>query len=191
VRIEAWTDGSGIATGGPGGWAFVMVAINDDGEVAHQIERSGPLQSCTNQRAEMVAAVEALSTLKRPTTLTLYTDSEYLQHGFTHGWIDRWQDNGWRNRDGAEVANRDLWEFLILVAEDHTVTWEHIRGHQAERRCECGWSGPLKYRKCQECGEGTSKHHVYPFNARADELAGMERRALIDGERIGSGQHRS
>jgi ribonuclease HI len=180
VRVELWTDGSGRATGGPGGWAYVLRAVDDHGEVAKQTEASGPLTWCTNQVAELTAVISGLASLRRRASVTVVTDSEYVMHGFTKGWVERWMGNGWRNREGDPVANREQWEFLAHLVAQHDVSWRHVKGHRAERRCVCGWSGPLRYRKCQECGEAAERVDLFPLNARCDELAGLERQRQIE-----------
>lgn len=188
--LELWTDGSGMATGGPGGWAYVLRAINDAGEVLKQTEASGPIEHCTNQRAEMTAMLMGLRALERPTHVTVVSDSEYALDGFRKGWVSRWQGNGWTNRDDEPVANRDLWEPLAEQVARHVVTWRHVKGHAKVLRCEsCQWTGerPKRQRKfppCPRC-EGVLKvRDEFPLNARCDELAGAQRRALIDGAAV-------
>jgi ribonuclease HI len=181
VKVELWTDGSGIATGGPGGYAYVLRALDDEGNVLRQVEGADGLNWATNQRAELCAVIAGLLTLTRPTTLTIFTDSEYVMHGFTKGWVDRWEANGWINREGEDVANRDLWEVLAAGVRGHDVTWEHVKGHKSIKRCEaCDTERPNRLRKCPECEAALVRIDVYPLNARCDELAGAERKKIIE-----------
>lgn len=186
ILTELWTDGSGLATGGPGGWAFVLRAIDSEtGDVLKEMESSGGLIEATNQRAEMTAVIAGLFALRRPTAVTIWTDSEYVMHGFTKGWVARWQENGWLNREKLPVANRDLWETLADGVEMHNVSWQHIKGHLKNFRCECGWDGqrPAGAKsppRCPACQTRTTPYDVYPFNARCDYLAGVERRKLME-----------
>lgn len=189
-RLEVWADGSGIATGGPGGWAIVLRAIGPDGEVLREREGSGPIAECTNQRAELIAVIQGLRALARPSTVTVYSDSEYVIHALAHGWLERWQGNGWLNREGEPVANRDLWVVLAWAARRHTaITWRHIKGHARTYECPvCGWAGDeprrdtpkARTRWCPVCeGVRVETLDKYPANARCDELAGARRRELL------------
>lgn len=162
----------------------------------HEEARSGGLRSATNQRAELEAVVNGLVRLDRPTAITVFTDSEYVIGGFAppHEWVKRWRQNGWRNRDGADVQNRDLWETLGQGVAEHAVTWWHVKGHARTYRCpSCAWRGDGAHRKtpkarirfCPDClGRGAEVRcealDKYPLNARCDVLAGQERRRLLD-----------
>lgn len=195
MMVNLWTDGSGTATGGPGGWAFILQAVNPQtGEVVRERVESGPLEEATNQRAEMTALLFGLFALQRHTRLTVYSDSEYVLDGFRKGWIERWQGNGWRNREGDPVQNQDLWRALADHAGRHAITWEHVPGHKRTWRCvSCTYAGDNPPRRserspirlCPVCTmheghevrcEGTDK---YPLNARCDKLAGQQRKRAI------------
>ena len=188
MTIELWTDGSGLATGGPGGWAYVLRAIDDLGLVVREREGSGgiPGPDCTNNRAELTAVIEGLRALERPCGLTVASDSEYVVAAFTDGWLDRWRANGWRNRDGAPVANRDLWVTLHVAASLHLIDWRLVKGHAKTLSCRtCGWTTDVvagkRVKTCPVCRMHTPllKRDKYPLNARCDALAGEARRALI------------
>lgn len=186
VRVELWSDGSGSVTGGPGGWAFVLRAIDADGVIVKESEDSGHELSATNNTMELAAVISGLDALTKPTTLTVYSDSEYVVHGITR-WVKDWQRNGWRNRDDEPVANQQLWKMLIAVADPHRVTWRHIPGHVKHCRCDaCGIDKPTGeflrtgrrgiYR-CKGCGAELEVHYPYPLNWRCDQLAGDARLA--------------
>lgn len=177
--VELWTDGSGHAKGGPAGWAYVLRAIDGTGEVLAKREAAAPIDDATNNGAELLAVIHGLEALKRPTAVTVITDSEYVMRAFTDGWLDRWQRNRWRSRSGP-VKNRRLWERLLRASAPHTVTWRHVKGHVVGRRCSCGWTGDKATRTCPSCRGRTERYDVHPLNARCDELAGQARRNLVE-----------
>ena len=82
----------------------------------------------TNNRMELRAAIEAISALKRPSTVRLSTDSTYLKDGITR-WISKWKRNGWRTAARKPVKNIDLWRCLDQVMAGHDIEWTWVRGH--------------------------------------------------------------
>jgi len=132
-HVEIFTDGACLGNPGPGGWS----AILRYGE--HVKELSGGEAETTNQRMELLAAIKALEALKRPCSVTLYSDSAYLVNAFQEGWIDRWQRTGWRTREKKDVENRDLWERLLELTRIHAVEWTKVKGHsghEENERCD-------------------------------------------------------
>jgi ribonuclease HI len=91
-------------------------------------ELKGGEAHTTNNRMELMAAIMALETLKRPCDIDLHTDSQYLRQGIT-GWIHGWKRNGWKTADRKPVKNADLWQRLDAVVDRHTVHWHWVRGH--------------------------------------------------------------
>ena len=85
----------------------------------------------TNNRMELMAAIEALESLKRPSTIELYTDSIYVRDGIT-SWITRWKQNGWRTAAKKPVKNADLWQRLDSALTRHDVTWHWVKGHDGD-----------------------------------------------------------
>ncbi len=122
-RVTVHTDGSCKGNPGAGGWA----AILEHG--GRTLELSGAEASTTNNRMELMAAIRALEALKEPCRVTMVTDSKYLQHAFTKGWLATWRRNGWRTAAGEPVKNRELWERLVELAGVHEVEWAWQRGH--------------------------------------------------------------
>lgn len=116
--IEIYTDGACSGNPGPGGWGAVL---HWNG---HEKEISGGEAKTTNNRMEMMAAIRALETLKKPCTATLYTDSQYLQKGVTE-WLAGWKAKGWPKR----IKNQDLWKELDELLQKHDVTFHWVRGH--------------------------------------------------------------
>tara|TARA_B100001059_G_C17626592_1_gene472240 strand:- start:101 stop:541 length:441 start_codon:yes stop_codon:yes gene_type:complete len=120
-----YTDGSCLKNpGGPGGWAFIVV--HDDGETCV----SGHHAETTNNRMELMATIQALEHARESLdgTITLYTDSSYVKNGITK-WIKGWKKNGWKTAAGTPVKNHDLWEQLMELNEEISVTWEWVKAH--------------------------------------------------------------
>lgn len=120
--VEIHTDGACSGNPGPGGWGAVL---RWRGEVK---ELSGFEPATTNNRMELIAAIEALDALKRPMTVRLVTDSNYLRDGITK-WLASWKARGWRTADKKPVKNQDLWERLEAALHRHQVAWHWVRGH--------------------------------------------------------------
>ena len=120
--VEIWTDGGCKPNPGPGGWAAILAF---QGTIR---ELSGADADTTNNRMELTAAAEALEALKRPCTIVLHTDSEYVKNGITR-WHTGWVRKNWRNAAGDPVKNMDLWRRLLDAAKPHTIDWRWIRGH--------------------------------------------------------------
>ncbi|MBT7757806.1 MAG: ribonuclease HI [Rhodospirillaceae bacterium] len=121
-KVVIYTDGACSGNPGPGGWG----ALLQFGE--HERELKGGEPGTTNNRMEMLAAIEALEALKRPCRIELYTDSVYLRDGITK-WIVNWKRNGWRTAAKKPVKNVDLWQRLEAAIERHDVTWHWVKGH--------------------------------------------------------------
>lgn len=121
-KVEIFTDGACSGNPGPGGWGAVLRYKGKEKEL------SGSDPQTTNNRMEMMAAIQALETLKRPMVVDLYTDSSYLKDGITK-WIHRWKAKGWRGSNNKDVKNIDLWQRLDQVAAKHTISWHWVRGH--------------------------------------------------------------
>lgn len=125
--LFAYTDGACSGNPGPGGWGVVLQA--KDGEtLLKERELSGGEPNTTNNRMELMAAISALETLERASTITIVTDSSYVKDGVT-SWIHGWKRNGWKTAAKKPVKNAELWQRLDLVQERHNVTWEWVKGH--------------------------------------------------------------
>ena len=110
---------------GPGGWGAVLQGSGKERELCG----GDPLT--TNNRMELMAAIQALEALQRPATVTLYTDSKYLLDGITK-WIHGWQRNGWLTSAKKPVKNDDLWRRLTAAMSRHEVTWTWVKGHAGD-----------------------------------------------------------
>jgi ribonuclease HI len=121
-RVVIHTDGACSGNPGPGGWG----AILEWGGRRREIK--GGEAHTTNNRMELMAAISALETLKRPCDVDLHTDSQYLRQGIM-SWIHGWKRNGWRTADKKPVKTADLWQRLDGAVARHTVHWHWVRGH--------------------------------------------------------------
>ncbi len=121
--MTIYTDGACSGNPGPGGWGAILMT----GE--HRRELSGFEPQTTNNRMEIMAAIEALRALKYPCRVRLYSDSAYLVNAFKQNWLTNWQRNGWRNAKKDPVENQDLWRELLNVAAAHEVEWIKVKGH--------------------------------------------------------------
>lgn len=134
-EVTLYTDGACKGNPGPGGWGAVL----EYGE--HRKELFGGEPDTTNNRMELMAAIEGLGSLKSRCTVDLYTDSVYVKDGITK-WLSNWKENGWKTAAKKPVSNQDLWQKLDKVANQHEVRWHWVKGHNG-----------------------------HPGNERADELA--------------------
>jgi len=121
-EVVIYTDGACSGNPGPGGWG-VLMQFGD-----HEKELKGGEPDTTNNRMEVLAAIEALEALKRPCLVNLHTDSVYLRDGITK-WIINWKRNGWRTAAKKPVKNVDLWMRLEDAIERHQVNWHWVKGH--------------------------------------------------------------
>jgi ribonuclease HI len=142
--VEAFTDGACRGNPGPGGWGVVLRA----GERTKEL--SGGEPHTTNNRMELKAAIEALTALRQPCRVALFTDSTYVRSGITE-WLPSWQARGWRTADRKPVKNQDLWMALAELAARHEVSWHWVKGHAG-----------------------------HPENERADELANLGLDAMLE-----------
>ncbi len=123
--VEIYTDGACSGNPGPGGWGVLMLC----GE--HEKELTGGEFETTNNRMELMAAIEALSALKRPCRVHLHTDSTYVKNGITE-WITGWKAKGWKNSNKKPVKNVDLWKLLDEAVKPHDIDWIWVKGHAGD-----------------------------------------------------------
>ncbi|MEL6960746.1 MAG: ribonuclease HI [Pseudomonadota bacterium] len=145
AELFAYTDGACSGNPGPGGWGALLVAMDGD-TVLKERELKGGEADTTNNRMELLAAINALESLSRASEITVVTDSNYVKGGITE-WIHGWKRRDWKTASKKPVKNEDLWRRLDEATSRHRVTWEWVKGHAG-----------------------------HPENERADELAraGME-----------------
>ena len=121
-QVVIHTDGACSGNPGPGGWGAVLHYADKEKELW-----GGELQT-TNNRMELMAAIQALEALKRPCRVELHTDSQYVQKGI-HEWIHGWKKRGWLTADKKPVKNDDLWKRLDAARLRHQVDWRWVKGH--------------------------------------------------------------
>ena len=132
-HVEIHTDGSCLGNPGPGGWAAVL-RYGD-----FRRELSGGYANTTNNRMEILAVIRALESLKEICTVDLYTDSQYVAKAIRERWLHKWQHNGWQTSAKKTVKNRDLWERLAVLLEQHSVSFHWLKGHAGHpenERCD-------------------------------------------------------
>lgn len=120
--VEIWTDGACKGNPGWGGWGALLR------QGRHEKMIYGGQSDTTNNRMEIQAVIEALKALRRPCTVVVHTDSQYVQKGMTE-WLANWKKRGWRTADKKPVKNADLWQELDELVGLHQVTWKWVRGH--------------------------------------------------------------
>ncbi|MBP8640912.1 MAG: ribonuclease HI [Oscillospiraceae bacterium] len=138
-QITIYTDGACSGNPGPGGWGAILQYKDTEREL------SGGEKQTTNNRMELIGAISALSALKEPCEIDLYTDSQYIANAINKGWLEGWKAKNWKRKDG-ELKNIDLWQELDKLLNIHSVQFHWVKGH-AENK----------------------------FNNRCDELAAIQR----------------
>ena len=123
--IIIYTDGACSGNPGPGGWGVLMRA----GE--HKKELCGGELDTTNNRMEMMAVIEALSALKKYSSVKIYTDSKYVLQGITE-WMDGWKANNWKTASKKPVKNKDLWQRIDTLVQAHNVEFVWVKGHAGD-----------------------------------------------------------
>jgi Ribonuclease HI len=134
-HVELYTDGACKGNPGPGGWGALLRFGDAERELC------GGEHETTNNRMELMAAIEGLKALTQPCHVTLTTDSVYVRDGVTR-WMANWKRNGWKTAAKKPVKNQDLWQALDTQCQRHTIDWQWVKGHSG-----------------------------HPGNERADELA--------------------
>ena len=143
--VHLFTDGACSGNPGPGGWGLIL----RHPATGKEIERSGAEAMTTNNRMELMAVIEGLSLLTKPSVVELYSDSQYVLKGLKE-WLASWKRRGWKTADKKPVKNVELWTRLDELAQKHDVRMHWIRGHQG-----------------------------HPENERADRLAVKARESLV------------
>ena len=133
TAVTIYSDGACLGNPGRGGYGTVLLFG------AHRKELSAGFQRTTNNRMELLGAIVGLEALKRPCTVEVWSDSQYVVHAFAQGWLEGWQRRGWRTANKEPVKNRDLWQRLLAAIGPHEVRWQWVRGHTGNpenERCD-------------------------------------------------------
>ena len=131
-NVQIYTDGSCLGNPGPGGYGAVLIFNK------HRKEISQGYKNTTNNRMELLAAIEGLALLTERCNVDLTTDSQYVKNGINQ-WIHNWRKNGWRTADKKPVKNADLWKRLDELVKNHQVEWHWVKGHSGHpenERCD-------------------------------------------------------
>lgn len=131
-EVTIYTDGACSGNPGPGGWAAILIYGK------HEKELSGGEEETTNNRMELSGAIAALSALTERCSVTLYTDSQYIERAINEHWLDGWKKRGWRRREGP-VKNLELWQELDRLLGEHSVAVRWVKGHaenEYNNRCD-------------------------------------------------------
>ncbi|HWA62709.1 MAG TPA: ribonuclease HI [Caulobacteraceae bacterium] len=140
-QVVIYTDGACRGNPGPGGWGAILISGENEKEL-----KGGELAT-TNNRMELMAAIQALEALKRPCRVELHTDSQYVKNGITE-WMRAWKARGWKTAAKEPVKNDDLWKRLDEARLRHEVTWKWVKGHAGhalnERADELARKGMLE-----------------------------------------------
>ncbi len=128
-KVCIYTDGACSGNPGPGGWAAILSCMGREKEL------SGGERETTNNRMELRAVIEALSALKEPCEVELWTDSQYIARAINEGWLAGWKRRGWRRKEG-ELKNSELWQRLDALLGEHKVTVNWLRGHDGQEQNE-------------------------------------------------------
>ncbi|MBS6749997.1 MAG: ribonuclease HI [Firmicutes bacterium] len=128
-KVCIYTDGACSGNPGPGGWAAILSCMGREKEL------SGGERETTNNRMELRAVIEALSALKEPCEVELWTDSQYIARAINEGWLAGWKRRGWRRKEG-ELKNPELWQRLDALLGEHRVTVNWLRGHDGQEQNE-------------------------------------------------------
>lgn len=132
-KVEIYTDGACSGNPGKGGYGAVLKFG------MHRKELSKGFKNTTNNRMEILAVLDAFKCLKRPCSVTLYSDSKYVIDALRQGWAENWKANGWMRTKKDKALNSDLWEQLLNEIEKHDVTYEWVKGHAGNpenERCD-------------------------------------------------------
>ena len=121
-KIVIYTDGACKGNPGPGGWGVLILLENE------QIELSGGSKETTNNQMELIAAIETLKALTKPTKIIIITDSNYVKKGITE-WLPSWKENNWKTSAKKEVKNKKLWQELEELVNKNKVDWKWVKGH--------------------------------------------------------------
>ena len=136
-QIILYTDGACKGNPGPGGWAFVL----QHPKSGKELERFGSEANTTNNRMELLAVIEGLKTLTKPSQVEVVSDSKYVLQGL-EDWMPKWKRNNWRRKEGNSwkpVKNVDLWQELDQLKSLHELTFQYVPGHSGHplnERCD-------------------------------------------------------
>ena len=133
MKVIIYTDGACSGNPGPGGYGAILMYNDIKKEI------SGGESNTTNNKMELMAAIEALKLLKMPCEVDLYSDSAYLINCFNNNWLEGWKKKGWVNSKKEKVKNIELWQELDELNKIHKIKWIKVKGHadnEYNNRCD-------------------------------------------------------
>ncbi len=145
-KVTLYTDGACSGNPGPGGWGAILIYRDQ------KLELSGFEAHTTNNRMELLAPIQALSRLKEPCEVDVYSDSAYLVNAFKQNWLTNWVRRGWIKSDKKPVENRDLWESIFEFTQIHQIHWHKVKGHAdnpLNNRCDELATGEIRRRNAK------------------------------------------
>ena len=144
-KIEIYTDGACTGNPGKGGFGAVLIYNGNEKRISKGYRKT------TNNRMELMAAIEALKILKEDCQVDLYSDSKYLTDAINQKWLSSWQKNGWKKSDKKPVLNTDLWKELLCLLEQHSVKFIWVKGHDGNKYNEiCDTLAVEAYNNCAD-----------------------------------------
>jgi len=129
-QVVIYADGA--CSGNPGAGGFGVVLLHPH----KRLELSKGFRKTTNNRMELMAVIQGLSSLKKRCHVTIYSDSQYIVNSMTRGWAKKWQANGWKRNSKERALNSDLWQELLTLCEEHEVEFKWIKGHHGNTENE-------------------------------------------------------
>ncbi len=144
-KVTIYTDGACSGNPGPGGWGAILEYNGIEKEM------SGGSPDTTNNKMELSGVIEALSALREPCEVELFTDSRYVVDGIEKGWAKKWKENGWMRNKREKALNPELWDKLLSLLEVHKVTFIWVKGHDSnEKNNRCDTLAVLKSKEYME-----------------------------------------
>ena len=138
MDVTMYTDGAARGNPGPGGYGTVLQYLGSSGKL-HELELSQGYVCTTNNRMELLAVIAGLEALKRPCSVTVHSDSQYVVNAFNQHWVEGWLKRNWKNAKKEPVKNVDLWKRLLAAKEPHDVRFVWVKGHAGHpenERCD-------------------------------------------------------
>ena len=138
IKVEIYTDGACSGNPGPGGYGTILVHKDANG-IKHEKELSEGFKCVTNNQMELLAVITGLEALKKPCSVTLYSDSKYVVDAFNNHWIEGWIKKNWVNSSKEPVKNKELWQELYNLTKQHEVKFIKVKGHsdnEYNNRCD-------------------------------------------------------
>ena len=138
TKVNLYTDGACSGNPGIGGYGAILVHVDSNG-IKHEKEFSQGYQMTTNNQMELLAVIVGLEALKKPCSVTIYSDSKYVVDAFNNKWIDGWIAKGWKTAGKSPVKNVELWKRLLEAKKQHDVEFIWVKGHaghEYNERCD-------------------------------------------------------